>query len=95
MFPLTPDYQVDGSTLTVQRLAASLPQNPDWIEILRRLEELGTGIVIEPLQGVEGLSFALIEKPDGMEDLEAHNVVVGIADPVVIGPWVLPVEFQR
>lgn len=81
-------------TLAIRRLAASLPIDPDWDHLQRRLEDLQTGIIIEPLDGAEGLSFALITRPENMTDLQAHDVVVGIAEPVVVGPWIVPVDFS-
>jgi hypothetical protein len=81
-------------TLTIQRIAADLPQDPDWDELQRRLDAAGTGILIEPLEDADGFSFALLERPDSMTDLEAHNVVVGMAGEVIEGPWQLPVQFH-
>jgi len=95
VFELPAEFQATDNTLVVQRLAASLPQNPDWDELQRTLAEAAPGIVIEPLSGAEGLSFGLIDRPDDMTDLEAHNVVVGLAEPVVLGPWIVPVQFDE
>jgi hypothetical protein len=87
-------FELQGATFVVQRLAASLPSDPDWEQIQRSLDDMQSGIVIEPLQGADGLSFSLIARPSDMTDLQAHNVVDGIAEPVEIGPWELPVEFS-
>jgi hypothetical protein len=94
LFPLPENFGSHEDTLTIERIAASLPADPDWSGLLHRLQQVAPGIVIEPLEGSGGLSFALIEKPPGMTDLEAHNVVVGIAEPVEIGPWEIPIEFS-
>jgi len=81
-------------TITIERLAASLPQEPHWDELQRSLDEAGTGIVIAPLPGEEGLSFALLQRPAGLTDLEAHDIVVGMAQPVALRPWVVPVFLE-
>jgi len=82
-------------TLTIQRIAADLPEDPDWEELQRRLDAVGTGIQIEPLEDAGGFSFALLERPDSMTDLEAHNVVIGMAGAVMEGPWQLKVRFRQ
>jgi len=82
-------------TLTIHKIAASLPDDPDWAELQRRLDASSTGIRIEPLPDAEGLSFALVEKPETMSDLEAHNVVVGMAGDVVNGPWAFTFSFKE
>lgn len=81
-------------TLTIRKIAADLPQNPDWEELQRRLDAAGTGVRIEPLEDADGFSFALLERPDSMTDLEAHNVVVGMAGEVIEGPWQFKVRFH-
>ncbi len=87
VFYLGQESWADEYILTIERIAASIPSNPDWDELKQKLAEQQTGIVIERLPGAEGLSFALKEKPAEMTDLEAHDIVVGMADPVVVGPW--------
>jgi hypothetical protein len=94
VFDLPDGFELRGAMLVVQRLAASLPADPDWTQIQGTLADMQAGIIIEPLEDTAGLSFALIEKPSNMTDLQAHNVVVGIAEPVEIGPWILPIEFS-
>ncbi len=91
-FPMTEEPGEGMYTLTIRRIAADLPDEPDWAELQRRLDAAHTGIRIEPLPDAEGLSFALIERPAAMSDLEAHDVVVGMAGDVVEGPWVF--EFR-
>jgi hypothetical protein len=39
--------------------------------------------------------YALIDTPPGMSDNQAHDIVVGMAEPVVIGPWALPIDFMQ
>jgi hypothetical protein len=87
VFYLGEESWADEYILTVERIAASIPADPDWDQLEQKLVEEHTGIVIERLPGAEGLSFSLKEKPAEMTDLEAHDIVVGMADPVVIGPW--------
>lgn len=82
-------------TLTIHQIAASLPDDPDWAELQQRLDASSTGIRIEPLTDAEGLSFALVEKPETMSDLEAHNLVVGMAGDVVKGPWAFTFSFKE
>lgn len=94
VFDLPGDFELRGASLVVQRLAASLPADPDWTRIRETLAELQTGIVIEPLEDSAGLSFALVRRPSNMTDLQAHDVVLGIAEPVEIGPWIIPVTFS-
>lgn len=87
VFYLGEESWADEYILTVERIAASIPADPDWDQLEQKLVEEQTGIVIERLPDAEGLSFALKEKPTEITDLEAHDIVVGLADPVVIGPW--------
>jgi hypothetical protein len=81
-------------TLTIHQIAADLPDDPDWAELQQRLDASSTGIRIEPMPDAEGFSFALVEKPETMSDLEAHNVVVDMAGDVVKGPWVFTFSFK-
>ncbi|MGH2604977.1 MAG: hypothetical protein ACRDG5_00160 [Anaerolineales bacterium] len=94
-FDLPDGFRATNTTLVVQRLAASLPHDPDWDGLRKMLAEVVPGLVIQPLLGAEGLSFALVQAPDGMTDLEAHNIVVGLAEPVVVGPWTILVDFDQ
>ena len=82
-------------TLTIQKIAADLPEDPNWEELQQRLDAAGTGIRIESLEDADGFSFALLERPDSMTDLEAHNVVVGMAGDVMEGPWQFKVRFRQ
>jgi hypothetical protein len=86
-FSLAAPSATSTYTLTVERIAANLPEIPDWAEVQRKLDAAHTGIKIEPDAGAEGFSFALLEKPADMSDTEASNVVVDIAGNVVEGPW--------
>lgn len=82
-------------SLTIIRLAASIPAEPDWAALESTLADAAPGLVIEPLPGQSGLSFGLIGVPAGMTDAEAANLVLGLAEPVVVGPWSIRVEIQE
>lgn len=88
-------FPIGNYLLTIARLAATIPEHPDWPALQRRIAQAAPGIVIEPLAGQSGLSFALLAKPEGMTDPEAHDIVVGLADRVLIGPWSIPIEILR
>ena len=91
-----PEFSASSEyTLTIHQIAADLPDDPDWAELQQRLDASSTGIRIEPLPDAEGFSFALVEKPETMSDLEAHNVVVGMAGDVVKGPWAFTFSFRE
>jgi hypothetical protein len=95
LFFSRPDGFPPGSyTLTVARLAASLLASQDWGEIQHTLDEADTGIVIASLPD-DGRSFALVQRPPEMTDQEASLIVSGLEEPVVIGPWVIPVNFEE
>ena len=81
-------------SLTIKRLAASLEPNQDWNALQRALDEADTGIVVAPLPD-DGRSFALIGRPPDMTDQEASLVVSGIQEPVVLGPWVIPISLEE
>lgn len=82
-------------SLTISRLAASLPTEPDWNALQSALAEAAPGLVIEPLLNESGLSFALIAKPPGVTDAEAHDLVLGLAEPVFLGPWSIPIHIPQ
>jgi hypothetical protein len=82
-------------SLTIVRLAATIPEQPDWAALQTALADVAPGLLIERLPGQAGLAFGLIEKPSGMTDAEAADLVVGLAEPVLIGPWVVPVEIRE
>jgi hypothetical protein len=84
-------FQPGTYVLTVKRVAADTPPDPDWAELQNALDEAGTGIVIAPLPDADGMSFALVSRPPDMTDQEAALIVTGMAEPVVIGPWDIPV----
>jgi hypothetical protein len=92
-------FEFDGSTMpvdgiiTARRLAASLPEHPDWEALQNTLNIVAPSLAIEALPGVDGLSFGLLHVPGGMTDREAHDIVVGLAEPVAIGPWQISVQF--
>ena len=81
-------------SLTIKRLAASLSPNQDWAALQRALDETGTGIVVAPLPD-DGRSFALIRRPPDMTDQEGSLIVSGLQEPVVLGPWVIPISLEE
>jgi hypothetical protein len=82
-------------TLTIARLSASIPAEPDWAALEKALAQAAPGLVIEQLPDQAGLAFGLISTPAGMTDSEAADLVVGLAEPVLIGPWSVPIEIQQ
>jgi hypothetical protein len=82
-------------SLTIARLAASIPAEPDWAALETALADAAPGLLIEPLPGEPGLSFGLAATPSGMTDAEAADLVVGLAEPVLIGPWSVQIEIQE
>jgi hypothetical protein len=81
-------------SLTVKRLAASLSPNQDWAALQEALDEAHTGIVVAPLPD-DGRSFALMRRPPDMTDQEASIIVSGLQEPVVLGPWVIPISLEE
>ena len=79
-------------TLTIKRLAASLSPDQDWPALQKALEQ--EGILVAPLPD-DGRSFALIRRPPEMSDQEASLVVTGLQEPVVLGPWVIPISLEE
>jgi hypothetical protein len=92
---LPEQFYIDNASLRVERISASFPSEVNWTRIMQRITEIAPGLVIEPMAEEGGPSFALIEVPPGMTDLEAHNLVVGSVDPVILGPWTIAVEFVQ
>lgn len=84
--------EVESIFLRVERIAASVPPEVDWDLVRGRLQQTAAGLEIEPMPGEGGPSFGLTHVPPGMSDLEAHNLVVGVIDPVILGPWIVPFE---
>ena len=82
-------------TLTIERLAASIPQSPDWAALQSALDESGTGIIVAPLPDGEGPSFDLVHRPPEISDQEASLIVTGFFEPVVIGPWEILVAIEE
>jgi hypothetical protein len=80
--------------LTVKRIAASIPEEVDWYTVTQRVGEVEPNLVFEPMLDQGGPSFAVILTPPGMSDREAHDLILGMVDPVILGPWVIPVEFD-
>jgi len=95
-FEASPPAGFDGeqAVLSVARIAASMPVEVDWDQLLQRIHEAAPSLVIEPMPDQGGPSFAVAQTPPGMTDLEAHNLVVGLVEPVIIGPWVIPIDFD-
>ena len=87
-FSVPEDVSDASYTATIERIAASLPPSVDCAEVQHRLDAAQTGIRIECLAGGEGLSYAVLEKPPSMTNLEAAHTVDDIAGDVVAGPWV-------
>jgi hypothetical protein len=79
-------------SLMIKRLAASISPIQDWPALQRALGEVG--IVVATLPD-DGRSFALISRPPDMTDQEASLVVSGMQEPVVIGPWTVPVSLEK
>lgn len=86
------DFQIDQATLTVERIAATIGSKVDWDAVLEKIGLVAPGIVIDPILDQPGPGFAVIETPPGMTALEAHNIVMGLMEPVVIGPWSIPIQ---
>ena len=79
-------------TLTVERIAAPIPHNLDWDPVIQKIEEIAPKLVWEPMFDQPGPGFSIEETPPGMTALEAHDIIIGIIEPVVIGPWSIRVE---
>jgi hypothetical protein len=69
-----------------------MPLDVNWDQLLQRIHEVAPSLVIEPMPEQGGPSVA--QTPPGMTDLEAHNLVVGMVEPVIIGPWIMPIDFD-
>ena len=83
------DFRVEQATLTVKRIAASFNQNEiDWDTLLREVESMVLGAVLEQIPD----GFSVVETPPGMTALEVHDLVVGMMEPVFIGPWSVPIQ---
>lgn len=89
---LPPGFQVEEAVLTVERIAASIPNNIDWDAELLKLERYAPGIVIEPDRNHPGPGYGLIKYPPGMTAQEASYIVDGLFEPVYIGPWSIPIQ---
>jgi hypothetical protein len=71
--------------LTITNMVGEAPTSSDCPEAKRRLEAEGTGIRIECLEDSGG--YALLERPQGMTDLEAAHIVDDLTGEVFAGPW--------
>jgi len=94
VFSAPSDFETKESTLTVERIAASMPSDVDWDDLLHRLDEVAPGLEIKPMPDQGGPSFGIVRTPEGMTDIEAHNLVLGLVEPVIIGPWNIPIKPQ-
>lgn len=89
---LPEDFKIDEAILTVKRIAADFPAKIDWDAVLQELERVAPDLVIEPDRDQPGPGFGVIEMPPGMTNHEAVYLVVGLIEPVVIGPWSIPIQ---
>jgi len=91
---LPTNFQIDQAALTVERIAAAIPEEIDWDNILQQVEMVAPGLEIEPILDQPGPGFAVVNTPTGMTALEAHNLVIGMIEPVFIGPWSLSISID-
>lgn len=85
-------FHIEQAILTVERIAAAIPNNIDWDAVIQLVEEIAPGIVWDPIVDQPGPGFSIDETPPGMTALEAHDLILGVIEPVVIGPWSIPIE---
>lgn len=86
------DFRIDQAILTVERIAATIPSKVDWDAVLEQIELVAPGIVIDPILDQPGPGYGLLEYPPYMTALEASYIVVGLFEPVYIGPWSIPIQ---
>jgi hypothetical protein len=74
--------------LTIAHMAGETATSSDCPEVQRRLEAEAPGIRIECMEDPGGsFSYGLLERPQGMTDLEAAYFVDDLAGEVIAGPW--------
>ena len=71
--------------ITITHMVGGPPTSSDCPEVQRRLEAEVTGIRIECLEDSAG--YGLLERPQGMTDLEAAYIVDDLMGEVIAGPW--------
>jgi len=87
-------FSLSEARLEVKRIAASMPQSIDWDIVTQRVQHIAPGLEFAPLPDQSGPSIEVIQTPPGMTAEEASNLVVGLVDPVILGPWDVPVHFS-
>ena len=85
-------FNFGQATLTVERIAATIPNDVDWDPVIESVEEIAPDLVWYPLDDQPGPGFGMEEPPPGMTAMEAHDLILGLIEPVVIGPWSIPVD---
>lgn len=75
-------------TLEIQQLETSMPAVPDCTRAEQRLATQNAGIQIKCQVDDAGLSYAILQKPEGMSETEVAQRVREAFVEVALGPWV-------
>lgn len=81
-------------SLIVDPVTYDVPQAIDWDTVKQRVQVVAPGLEFAPLPDQSGPSVEVIQTPEGMTAEEASNLIVGLVDPVILGPWEIRVQFS-
>lgn len=88
LFPVAADQDLSALTLTIKRLATSVPEQPDCDRAQEKLTQAGTGIQIQCQHSENAFGYTVEQRPTTMSEGEAQKLVYEAFSEIVQGPWV-------
>lgn len=88
-FPVSADEISQPFTITINKLATSIPEHPDCEKAQAKLNSARTGIVIKCKTNTNGGGFEITQKPASIENVQATKLVQEAFSETINGPWVI------
>lgn len=88
-FAISEDEVSQPFTITIKKLATSIPEHPDCEKAQAKLRTTNSGIAILCKTSSNGGGYEIVEKPAAIENAQAYRLVQEAFSETVNGPWVI------
>jgi len=92
LIPIEPKMDLSEFTITIGRLATSVPEQPDCDKVQEKLDQAQSGITIKCIHEDYYFGYEILTKPEAMSEQDARKVAELAFSENVFGPWVFTVK---
>jgi len=92
LIPIKPGMDLSHFTISIGRLATSVPEQPDCDKVQEKLDQTQSGITIKCIRGDYYFGYEILTKPEAMREQDARKVAELAFSDNVFGPWVFTIS---